>query len=48
MPIFLSDAAAGTSATWLTAKGVRSHEPVADNATEDGREKNPRVELVKT
>lgn len=37
----------GIAADRLTAKGYGQSQPVADNATEDGRRENRRVELVK-
>lgn len=37
----------GVSAARLTATGLGDTKPVADNATEDGRAQNRRVELVK-
>ncbi len=39
--------AKGVAANRLTAKGYGDTQPVADNATEDGKAKNRRVELVK-
>lgn len=39
--------AKGIASTRLTATGLGQTKPLADNATEDGRAKNRRVELVK-
>lgn len=39
--------AQGISADRLSAVGKGSHEPVADNATDEGRAKNRRVEFIK-
>ncbi|NEY37428.1 OmpA family protein, partial [Streptomyces sp. PRKS01-65] len=37
----------GIAAERLSAKGYGQSQPVADNATEEGRRANRRVELVK-
>lgn len=37
----------GVTATQITAKGYGTKNPVADNSTEEGREKNRRVEIGK-
>jgi len=40
-------AALGVDAARLSSAGWGQDKPVADNATEDGRAKNRRVEIVK-
>ena len=39
--------AAGINATQLSSKGWGATKPIADNATDDGKAKNRRVEIVK-